>query len=220
MADAIREHRVTVNGAVVEDFRYPVNTQSDRIQVNDKVITIIKEKPVCLVLNKPAGVLSTTKDERGRKTVLDLLPGKYKRLRLYPVGRLDIDTTGLLLLTNDGGLTNLLTHPRYEHEKEYYIKIEGKLTDSEKRTLERGVRLDDGVTSAAVVKEIKGVPSYNYSLIIHEGRKRQVRRMFAHLGRMVLALKRVRTGNLSLGNLKEGEVRELSPREVASLLER
>jgi 23S rRNA pseudouridine2605 synthase len=219
MADAIRNGRVTVNGQVAEDFRLPVNTKTDRVQLDNHPLVLAAEKPVCLMLNKPQGILSTTEDERGGRTVLDILPEKFRRLRLYPVGRLDKDTTGLLLLTNDGDLTNRLTHPRYEHEKEYLIQIAAKLTQIEKQKLERGILLDDGMTSPARVKEVTVKP-YNYSLTIHEGKKRQVRRMFARLGYRVLALKRVRTGNLTLGELKEGAVRELTAREIALLLER
>jgi 23S rRNA pseudouridine2605 synthase len=219
MADAIRNSRVTVNGQVAEDFRLPVNTKTDRVQLDNHPLVLAVEKSICLMLNKPQGILSTTEDKRGGRTVLDILPEKYRRLRLYPVGRLDKDTTGLLLLTNDGDLTNRLTHPRYEHEKEYLIQIAAKLTQVEKQKLERGILLDDGMTSPARVKEVTVRP-YNYSLTIHEGKKRQVRRMFARLGYRVLALKRVRTGNLTLGELKEGGVRELTAREIALLLER
>jgi len=219
MADAIRSSRITVNGQVAEDFRLLVNTKTDRVQLDNHPVTLSMEKPVCLMLNKPQGILSTTEDERGGRTVQDILPEKFRRLRLYPVGRLDKDTTGLLLLTNDGDLTNRLTHPRYEHEKEYLIQIAAKLTLVEKQKLERGILLDDGMTSPARIREVTIKP-YNYSLTIHEGRKRQVRRMFARLGYRVLALKRVRTGNLTLGELKEGAVRELTAREIALLLER
>ena len=219
MADAIRNGRVTVNGAVASDFRQPVNRRKDRVLLDGAPVGAAVEKPLCLMLNKPAGVLSTTADERGRRTVMDILPEKYRRLRLYPVGRLDLDTTGLLLLSNDGDLTNRLTHPRYEHEKEYLVRVEGKITPAEKQQLEHGIRLEDGVTSPAKVREISSTP-FNYSITIHEGRKRQVRRMFAHLGYRVMALKRVRTGNLALGILKEGQVRELTAREISRLMER
>ena len=219
MADAIRNGRVTVNGQIAADFRQPVNRKTDRVLLDGAPVGATVEKPLCLMLNKPAGILSTTVDERGRRTVLDILPEKYRRLRLYPIGRLDLDTTGLLLLSNDGELTNRLTHPRYEHEKEYLVRIAGKLTSAEKQKLEHGIRLEDGVTSPAKIREV-ATPDYNYSLTIHEGKKRQVRRMFARLGYRALALKRVRTGNLALGDLKEGQVRELTAREIARLMER
>jgi 23S rRNA pseudouridine2605 synthase len=133
------------------------------------------------------------------------------------VGRLDKDSTGLLLLTNDGELTYRLTHPKFEHEKEYLIHIEGSLKPDEKRKLEKGFELEDGMTYPVVVKEIKSPPPFNYSITMHEGRKRQVRRMLANLGYQVLAIKRIRMGNLRLGSLKEGATRELTPEEVRGL---
>jgi 23S rRNA pseudouridine2605 synthase len=219
MADAIRNCRVTVNGQVAENFRLPVNIKTDHIQLDNKPVVLTAQKSVCLMINKPAGILSTTEDERGGRTVLDILPEKYRKLRLYPVGRLDKDTTGLLLLTNDGDLTNRLTHPRYEHEKEYLVHIAEKLTGANKQKLERGIELDDGTTAPAKIREVSTSP-YNYSITIHEGRKRQIKRMFAHLGYRVLALKRIRIGNLVLGDLKEGVTLELTAREISRLLER
>ena len=217
LADAIKQGRVKVNGEVAEDFRQPVNTETDRISISGQPVDLKPRQLVYLMLNKPKGVVSTTSDERGRRTVLDILPEKYRHLRLYPVGRLDKDTTGLLLLTNDGEFTNRLTHPRFELEKEYLVSIADKLKPEEKRKLEQGVELDNGPTHPAIVKEIES-PPFNYSITIHEGRKRQVRRMFDSLGHPVLALKRVRLGSLKLGKLKEGELRELSGKEVKSLL--
>lgn len=205
-----------VNGEIAEDFRQPVNVEGDRISISGQPIDLKPRQLVYLVLNKPKGIMSTTSDERGRQTVIDILPEKYRHLRLYPVGRLDKDSTGLLLLTNDGELTNRLTHPRFEHEKEYLVSLDGKLKPDEKRKLEQGIELDDGPTHPAVVKEIE-FPPFNYSMTIHEGRKRQVRRMFDNLGHPVLALKRVRLGSLNLGRLKEGEIRELSAKEVKTL---
>jgi 23S rRNA pseudouridine2605 synthase len=136
------------------------------------------------------------------------------------VGRLDKDSTGLLLLTNDGELTYQLTHPKFEHEKEYLIRINGALNPEEKRKLEKGFELEDGMTYPVVVGEIKTQPPFNYSLTMHEGRKRQVRRMLANLGYQVMALKRIRMGNLTLGNLREGTIRELTPEEVRALTTR
>jgi 23S rRNA pseudouridine2605 synthase len=217
LADAIKQGRVKVNGEIAEDFRQPVTVEVDRISISGQPVDIKPRQLVYLILNKPQGIMSTTSDERGRRTVLDILPEKYHHLRLYPVGRLDKDSTGLLLLTNDGELTNQLTHPRFEHEKEYLVSIDGKLKPDEKRKLEQGIELEDGPTYPATVKEIEA-PPFNYSITIHEGRKRQVRRMFDSAGHTVLALKRVRLGNLNLGKLKEGELRELSAKEVKALL--
>ena len=217
MADFIRQGRVQVNGEVATDFRHPVNTETGRVLLDGRPVKLGAEPPVYLMLNKPKGVLSTVRDERGRKTVLDIIPGKYRRLRLYPVGRLDRDSTGLLLLTNDGELTYKLTHPKFEQEKEYFLRIEGRLKAEEKRKFEQGIELEEGRAHPAVVKEVKGAPPFNYSIIMHEGKKRQVRLMFAALGYRVLELKRVRMGKLTLGELKEGKVRELSHQEIRAL---
>lgn len=216
LADAIKRGRVKVNGRVAEDFRQLVNVRDDRVTINGQPVDLQPSQLVYLMLNKPKGIMSTTSDERGRKTVIDILPEKYRQLRLYPVGRLDKDTTGLLLLTNDGDLTNRLTHPRFEQEKEYLVYIGDKLKPEEKRRLEQGIELEDRLTHPAIIKEIQASP-FNYSIVIHEGRKRQVRRMFESVGHPVLELKRVRIGKLKLGNLKEGEVRELSVQEVSLL---
>jgi 23S rRNA pseudouridine2605 synthase len=218
VADAIKNGRVEVNGEPVENFRHPVNPETDRVSVNGKSVDLKPRRTVYLMVNKPAGIITTTSDEQGRKTVLDILPDKYRQLRLYPVGRLDKDSTGLLLLTNDGDITYRLTHPRFEHEKEYLIHIEGSLKPEEKRKLERGFELEDGMTYPVVVKEIKSPPPFNYSITMHEGRKRQVRRMLANIGYRVLAIKRIRMGNLKLGNLRDGAIRELTTEEVRVLL--
>jgi len=220
ITDAIKNGRVKVNGETVEDFCHTVNLETDRVSVNGKIVDLKPRRTVYLMVNKPAGILTTTSDERGRRTVMDILPEKYRRLRLYPVGRLDKGSTGLLLLTNDGELTYKLTHPKFEHEKEYLIHIDGRLKPDEKRKLEKGLKLEDGMTYPVAVKEIKSQPPFNYSITMHEGRKRQVRRMLANLGYRVMELKRIRMGNLNLGNLKEGTIRELAPEEVRTLATR
>ncbi len=217
LASAIMQGRVTVNGVTETDLRCPVDISGDIIALNGEVVETGKTQLVYLVLNKPAGVLSTVRDERGRKTVTDFIPEKYRHLRLYPAGRLDRDTTGILLLTNDGELTNRITHPRYGSEKEYHIHIDGELDTGDMRKLEKGIEIEGNTTSPAKVKKLDNTLPYNYGITIYEGRKHQVRRMFLALGYRPLALKRVRIGNLTLGNLKEGEVRELSNREVKRL---
>ena len=218
LADAIRQGSFAFPFSVAEDFRYPLKLEPSRVLVYVRLVDLKSGKRVYLMLNKPKGILSTTRDERGRRTVISILPEKYRKLRLYPVGRLDKDSTGLLLLTNDGELTDKLTHPRFEREKEYLVLVDTTLVPGEKRKLERGVELEDGITHPVVVRALKAGSSFNYSLTMHEGRKRQVRRMFQRLGHRVLALKRVRFGSLTLGNLKEGETRELSVKEVRALL--
>jgi 23S rRNA pseudouridine2605 synthase len=218
VADAIKYERVTVNGRVVTDFRHPVNVKKDQISIDGQLVNLKPKRVVTLMLNKPPGVISTVSDERGRRKVVDILPGKYRQLRLYPVGRLDKDSTGLLLLTNDGELAYHLTHPKFEYEKEYLIHIEGSLRPDELRKLEQGLRLEDGRTRPAKVKKVDSSPPYNHSITIHEGRNRQVRRMLDSQGHRVLALKRIRIGNLSLGNLREGNIRKLSAEEINALL--
>jgi 23S rRNA pseudouridine2605 synthase len=217
MAEAIKQGKVAVNGRTAESFTQPVNVARDRVTLNRQPVKLKPDAAICLMLNKPIGIVSTVSDEKGRTTVLDILPDRYKNIRLYPVGRLDKDTTGLILLTNDGDLTYRLTHPRFEHEKEYLVQTKGRLKREEIRKLERGIRLEDGPTHPASVKEVES-PPYNYSITIHEGRKRQVHRMFERLGHPVLALKRVRIGNLRLGDLKEGKARRLSGQEITALL--
>jgi 23S rRNA pseudouridine2605 synthase len=219
MAEVIKQGKVTINGKTAESFTQPVNTESDRVTINGKAVELKPDEMVCLMLNKPIGVVSTVSDEKGRPTVLDILPVRYKKFRLFPVGRLDIDTTGLLLLTNDGDLTYRLTHPKFEHEKEYLVQIKGSLTSGEKTKLEHGIRLEDGLTHPARVRKVTLTP-FNYSITIHEGRKRQVHRMFERLKHPLLALKRVRIGNLKLGDLEEGDFKLLSQAEIDALLSR
>lgn len=217
LAEAIKQGKVTINGETVESFNHPVNPDKDTVTVDGQEIDLKPTETVCLMLNKPKGYLSTVRDERGRRTVIELLPEKYRHLRLYPAGRLDGDSTGLMLLTNDGDLTYRLTHPKFEHEKEYLVQVKGRLTESERQELERGIRLEDGVTHPAVVKTVTVSPPFNYSITIHEGRKRQVRRMFERVKHPVIELKRVRIGGLTLGNLKEGKVKKLNRNEINAL---
>ena len=218
LADAIRQGRIEVNGQVIEGFNYPIDIETDRLTIDDQSVELKPKRQVYLMLNKPKGIISTTKDERGRRTVTDILPQKYHHLRLYPVGRLDKDSTGLLLLTNDGRLTHELTHPKFEHEKEYLVQVDARLQPSEKRKLEQGIKLEDGMTHPTVVREVPSLSPFTYSITVHEGRKRQVRRMFESIGHRVLTLKRIRLGHLNLGDLREGEVRELSIQEAKALL--
>ena len=217
VADAIMHGLVRVNGVVVSGLRYAVDAAKDRVEVDGRVVGIKPQKHVYLMLNKPAGVLSTVRDERGRRTVIDILPEKYRDIGLHPAGRLDKDSTGLLLMTNDGEFTYRLTHPKFEKEKEYLLQIGGVLKSHEIIALEKGVELEEGMTHGAAVKSIKSSPPFNYSITLHEGRKRQVRRMFAALGYRVVALKRVREGSLALGDLVQGKVRELTAAEVGRL---
>jgi 23S rRNA pseudouridine2605 synthase len=219
MADAIMRGRVAVNGVKVESLKHPVDVASDRVTLDGRAVGLSPGKFIYIMLNKPAGVVSSVSDSRGRQTVVDILPDRYRDISLHPVGRLDMDTTGLLLLTNDGDFTHRLTHPRFEQEKEYLVRVESPLSAEEICALERGVQLGDGVTHRAVVRELEDAPPFSYSVTIHEGRKRQVRRMFAALGHRVVSLRRTRIAGLRLGVLAEGEVRELGTGEVRELID-
>jgi 23S rRNA pseudouridine2605 synthase len=212
----IKRGGVKVNGLPVESYIHPVDTQKDSVSIDGKAVVLNSEKLIYLMLNKPKGIVSTTEDEHGGTTILDIIPAKYRGVRLYPVGRLDKDSIGLVMITNDGEMTFNLTHPRFQHEKEYLVQIEGTLTAEQKMNLERGVDLSDGRTSPAKVKAIK-TPPFNYSITIHEGKKRQIRRMFAALNFQVAELKRIRIGSLLLDDLPEGQVRELTQEEVRAL---
>jgi len=197
----------------------PVFPGLDAITCDGKPVRFKPSEMLVFMLNKPLDVLSTTRDQRGRKTVIDLLPERYRSLGLYPAGRLDYDSTGLLILTNDGNLTYRLTHPRFEHEKEYHVTISAKLNDEQKEKLEKGMLLEDGMTYPAVIKEVHDA-AYTYSITIHEGRHRQIKRMFMIVGHEVKALKRIRIGRLELGDLEEGQIKKLSQAEIGRLLRR
>lgn len=211
----IIDGQVKVNGKVVKELGIKVSA-TDRVEVNE--IPVEREEPIYFLLYKPRGVISSVKDDKGRKVVTDFLPGIKQRV--YPVGRLDYDTSGLLLLTNDGEFANLLMHPRNEIEKVYVSKVKGIPSREKVRSLERGIQLEDGKTAPAKVKVIsidKKKQTAILELTIHEGRNRQVRRMLEAIGHPVMKLKRERYGSLTLQGLSVGEMRELTPHEVKQL---
>ena len=205
----IAEGRVTVAGEVVTDPARPVE-EGDRVAVEGAPVS--PEPPEVHALNKPAGVVSTATDTHGRPTVTELVRSPR---RIYPVGRLDADTTGLILLTNDGELANRLTHPRYGVEKTYRARVAPAAMDrAALRALAEGVQLDDGRTAPARVRQPeRGV----LELTIREGRKRQVRRMCEAVGHRVVALERTAFGPISLGGLRQGESRPLTADELERL---
>lgn len=209
--------RVSVNGKVVTELGTKVDPARDHVKVDGKHLTSAQPF-VYLMLNKPKNVMSTLDDPGGRTTVKDFLRGVY--VRVFPVGRLDFDSEGLMLLTNNGELAQALLHPRYHVPKTYLIKVKGVLKDEEIVRLERGVRLDDGMTSPAHVKKVRKVEANSWlEITIREGRKHQVKRMLDAVGHSVLRLLRIRMGPLSLGNLEPGEFRFLTDREANSLRE-
>ena len=213
--ELIIEGKVKVNGQVVRELGTKV-TASDSIEVNG--IKIEKEEKVYFLLYKPRGVISAVSDDRGRKTVVDLFP--HVEQRISPVGRLDYDTSGVLLLTNDGDFSNLLTHPRYNIDKTYVAKVKGVPRREDLKKLERGIMLEDGKTAPAKVKVLSSDREQGKSIIaitIHEGRNRQVRRMFEAIGCPVVKLKLEQFAFLGLHGLYAGESRELTAHEVKQL---
>jgi 23S rRNA pseudouridine2605 synthase len=209
--DLIRAGRVSVDGEVVADLGRQVS-ESAEVRVDGAVVGGPEERAVWMV-NKPAGVVSTARDTHGRPTVVSLV--RDSSARLYPVGRLDADTTGLILLTNDGELANRLMHPRYEVPRTYIARVAGgPVGDAAVRALRAGVELSDGVTAPASVRVLA---RDRLELVLHEGRKRQVRRMCEAVGHPVVALERVGFGSLRLGGLAAGEARRLGAEEVQAL---
>ena len=209
--DFIRSGRVTVDGEVVEDLGRQL-AGGEEVRVDGEAVGGPEERAVWLV-HKPAGVVSTARDTHGRPTVVSLVPAAGARL--YPVGRLDADTTGLILVTNDGELANRLMHPRYEVPRTYEATVGGgPVGEGAVRALRAGVRLEDGVTAPA---SVRALGPDRLELVMHEGRKRQVRRMCSAVGHPVRALRRVAFGPLRLGSLREGEARRLEAAEVEAL---
>jgi 23S rRNA pseudouridine2605 synthase len=216
MAQAIKEERVKVNGSLANSFSQPVTPTVDRLTLDNKPVKPGVAECVYLLLNKPVGVLSTTHDEQGRPTVISLLSLAYRKIGLHPVGRLDQDSRGLILLTNDGDLTYRLTHPRFEKEKEYLIRLDHPLSNDARLRFEKGIELTDGLTRPLKL-QVDQADLSAYKVILHEGRKRQLRRMFQNLGYNVCDLTRVRLGSLELGSLPEGKSRLLTAGEVSAL---
>jgi len=208
---------VEVNGEQVTAMGTKVDPNVDIITVNGRPIR--SEKKIYVMLHKPKGVITSAKDPQGRKVVSDFLPGIKERV--YPVGRLDYDTEGLLLLTNDGEFANLLTHPSHHVPKTYYATVKGVPHGSLLEKLQRGIELEDGMTAPASV-EYQDVKMENnestIAITIHEGRNRQVRRMFEAIGHKVIRLKRVRFGEVILEGLPRGKFRHLTESEIKKLV--
>jgi pseudouridine synthase len=211
--DLIRAGRVAVNGEVVTNVATRVDPAADRITLDGKRLQPARSE--AFLLNKPAGYVTTLSDPQGRPTVMDLVP---RTPGLHPAGRLDLGTEGLLVLTNDGELTALLTHPRHEVERVYRARVAERPSAEALEHLRRGVVLDAEPTQPArvhVVSETRG--GAILEIAIHEGRNRQVRRVLEAVGHPVLALKRIRHGALALGRLRSGEWRRLTQEEIRKL---
>src|SRR5437660_2311903 len=217
--ELIAAGRVQVNGLTVMSQGVRINPEHDKVSVDGKPVAA-PARHVYILLHKPVGYVTTARDPQGRPTVLDLLPPELYPLRVYPVGRLDIDTSGLLLLTNDGDFALRLSHPRYAMEKQYHVLVQGCPEETTLEALRKGVEIreDNGAmhrTAPAQVHRLRRVGADCWlELRIHEGRKRQVRRMLAAVGQRVLQLQRVGVGPLRLGDLGEGKWRYLSADEV------
>ena len=207
----IKDGIVKVNGIVVTELGTKVHPQNDRIEVNGTLVQA-EQKKVYIALNKP-GEYVTSCDHPGEKIVLDLVDIPE---RIYPVGRLDKDSTGLLLLTNDGRLHHRLSHPSFDHEKEYEVTLSNYITDGALRSLEKGMPMMGTRTRPAKIKRIS---SKRFRIILKEGKNRQIRRMVRKVGSRIIELKRVRISNIKLGKLSEGSWRYLGEKEKEGLLE-
>ena len=214
--ELIKKGVVFVNGKKITDLGGKVK-QTDKVCVDGKDIKLSEEK-VYILLNKPVGIISSSKDEHDRATVMDIIGDVGTKL--HTVGRLDYDTEGLIILTNDGDLTYKLTHPKYHIEKTYVAKVKGILAKEDIKLLRTGIVIDDNYkTKPAKVKILKvNKVTTNVEITIHEGKNRQIRKMFSKIGHEVVTLRRVKIGNISIGNLKVGRWRNLSKNDIEKLL--
>ena len=209
--------KVKVNDNIVKELSYQVDEENDVVKVDDKIIKE-ENKLVYILLNKPEGYITTVKDQFDRESVLDLVTDIKERV--YPIGRLDYETSGLLLLTNDGDLTYKLTHPKHEVDKTYVASVNGKLTPDEIKMFKSGIKIEDYVTAPAKLKVIRYDEKTNVSLLeikIHEGKNRQVRKMCKAINHPVLRLKRTAMGKIRIGECEIGKYRYLTEDEVKYL---
>jgi pseudouridine synthase len=212
--DYIVAGRVRVNGRVVQKLGTKIDEAIDKVTFDDHGLTLIPAN-IYIILNKPAGIITTASDEHDRQTVLDLIPLEE---RIFPVGRLDQDTTGLILLTNDGDLANHLIHPKYKITKTYHARLNKKISPRDMYHFQHGLMLDDKMTTPCQLTEIRVIDNCSFlEVIIAEGRNRQIRRMFDLLGYEVESLERIAFGPLHLGGLKRKEWRHLTEAEVSKL---
>ncbi|SHH50208.1 pseudouridine synthase [Tepidibacter thalassicus] len=213
--ELIKNKKVKVNGKIIDELGVDIDINKDIVEVDGKKI-YLKNKKVYIILNKPEGYVTTVKDQFNRKKVLDLVENIDERI--YPIGRLDYETSGLLFLTNDGELTYKLTHPKHEITKTYIAKLKGIPNENKIKEFEKGLKIENYITAPAKFKILKKENGISICEIkIHEGKNRQVRKMCKAIGHPVLSLKRVSMGNIKLGNLKKGEWRYLTEDEIKYL---
>lgn len=211
--ELIDQGRVKVNGKLIREQGVKVELGCDKVELDGELLKV-NEKKIYIALNKPSGYVTTVKDQFNRPTVVDLVE-KEIHTRVFPVGRLDYETEGLLIMTNDGDWANKVTHPRFESNKKYYAVLKGVLTIPELNRIRRGVMLDGKKTSPAECEIMEiDMGMTLVEIIIHEGRNRQVRKMFEAVGHTVKALKRESIGIIELGNLPEGRWRHLTSSEI------
>lgn len=212
--EIITSNRVKVNGTIVNELGFKVDPSKDKVYVDSNLI-FLEEKKVYIALNKPEGYVSTVKDERNRKTIMDLVEVEE---RIFPIGRLDYNTSGLLLMTNDGDIYNKIIHPRKEIDKVYIAIIKGVPSDEEIYKFCNGLDIGDYITSKANFEVIDKLEDKSkVRITIHEGKNRQVRRMCDKIGHPVIALKRISVGKISLNNLKRSQWRYLNESEIKYL---
>lgn len=214
--DLILDGKVKVNGNIIRELGFKVNSLNDIVEYNGKVIKK-EEKKVYIMINKPEDVITSVKDEKGRKTVIDIVKVEE---RIFPIGRLDYDSSGLILLTNDGELYNKIIHPRVEIDKKYVVVVKGELSLDDKEKFESGLDIGGYITAPAKLKMLEYSPRRDLSTIevcIHEGKNRQIRKMCSAINHDVVSLKRVSIGNIRIGELKKGEYRYLNDEEVKYL---
>ena len=214
--ELIKDGRISVNGKVVTEMGVDINEKKDVVTFDNQRV-VGTTSFVYYKLNKPKGYICSASDEHGRKTIFDLIDLPE---RLFSVGRLDYDTEGLLILTNDGNFANRITHPSSHIEKEYQVTVEGEVLESEMAVMRKGVVVDGNRMPSAKVKWLSYEKGFTkLSVVIDEGQNRQVRRMFEAIGKTIKLLKRVRIGGVTLGGLPRGQYKELKPQELALLLE-
>ena len=210
----IMEGKVKVNNITVKELGIKVDPSRDTVKYLNKIINK-EENKVYYMLNKPTGYITSVKDEKSRKTVIDLVPVKE---RIYPIGRLDYDSSGLIILTNDGDIYNKIIHPRVKIDKKYIVTVKGRFTDLEKKKFALGIDIGGYTTAPAFIKEINFNNLNNIStaqITIHEGKNRQIRKMCSALNHDVISLKRVSIGQIQLGDLKTGNFRSLTNAELS-----